>query len=176
MPYPVTNGGGFARSRQFYGVQDYQDIATSTTPISVPNGTYVDLTNDGLGPLSSEEYAPIGYGPIFNTSTGDFDFSGLDVGDMVFFRTDIEFVTTSPNTQVSTRLEFGPSPFFYLPYDTANYKSVVSGGAGRRVRYFSFQMKSADTVNNTARLQVTADSSGVTCVVYGWQIETMIVS
>lgn len=163
--------------RQFYGVQDFQDTATATTPVDLTLAdTWYDLPNDGLGPLSSQAQAIVGHGAIFNTSTGEFGFSDLSVGDMVFFRIDVEFTTGSPNTSAALRLVFGPSFGFTLPFQRNSYKTAVSGDNGRVVRYFPFQMKSTDTLNNPAKLQAMSDDAGDSVKVNGWQVESLLLS
>lgn len=161
--------------RRFYGVQDFGDVATQTTPIAVSNGSWSDLPNDGLGALSSQVYSVIGHGPIYNASSGEFEFTDLALGDMIMIRVDVEFLTTSPNTEVALRLAFGPAFAFGLPFDRTAFKSAASAGSGQRVRYFPFQMKTLDTLNNPAKLQATTDSGSVTIKVNGWQIETTVV-
>ena len=170
-------GAGFNRTREFYGVQDYQDTATAGSPVAlVLADTWYDLPNDGLGPLSSQDQAVLGHGAIFNTSTGEFDFSDLSIGDMVHFRFDVEFTTTSPNTDVRMRLAFGPAFVFTLPFQKTPHRDTVSGDDGREVRYFAFQMKTAATIDNPAKFQVLSDSTGDSVIVNGWQIETTLLT
>lgn len=170
-------GGGLSQVRQFYGVQDFQDTATAVSQIALTlANTWYDLTNNGLGVLSSQDQAIIGHGAIFNTLTGDFDFSDLVVGDMVFLRVDVQFTTVAPNTSVALRLAFGPAFAFTLPFHLTSHKSAVSGEDGRIVRHFPFQIKSTDTLNNPAKLQAKADGVGCSVIVNGWQVESPILS
>lgn len=170
-----NSGGGIASVREFYGVQDFQDTATATTPLALTSGAWTDLPNDGLGPLSSQAWAVPGHGPLFNTSTGEFEFDDLKVGDMLHFRCDVEFITTKPNVTCGLRLLFGPSYVFALEFDFSSFKSAASGGFGQRVPYKSFQMKGTQTTENPAKFQAYTDDTGTTAIVNGWQLETTVI-
>lgn len=160
----------FSASGDAFGWQDFQDTATAGSPIAMTAAdTWYDVTNDGLGPLTDTTFGISGHGPIWDTAAQEFDFSDLAVGDMVRFRTDLEFTTNGANNEVSTRLAFGPSFAFDIPYDS---KDLKSAGTARRIRYFSFTIKNTDTLNNPAKLQVSSDTTGDTVVVNGWQVET----
>ena len=175
----MGRGGGFNRSRQFYGVQDFQDTATATTPVALTvANTWYDLPNDGLGPLSSQDQAILGHGPIFNTSTGLLDFSDLSVGDMLKFRVDVALGISSPNTDAFLRLVFGPSFAFHLNFGHDSFKSAITIGdeKGEELPYWAFQIKSTDTLNNPAKFQAMTDGGGDSVEVRGWQVETILVT
>jgi hypothetical protein len=73
------------------GWADYNDTATTGSPIAVTAVPAV-LTNDGLGVNTNTAYLPIGGNGItqlWNTSSNGFDFSDLNVGDMLEIRMDI---------------------------------------------------------------------------------------
>lgn len=88
-----------------YGVYNYNDNATKTTPISIPSGitTWTHVTNDGLGAVTNTAG---GYGDVtpYDTSTGLFDYSDLDVYDVVNYRFDANITTSSANQVVIVRL------------------------------------------------------------------------
>lgn len=172
-----THNPGLVSPRRYYGVQDFNDAATAITPVQLTAaGTWYDLPNDGLGALSSQASAVLGHGPLFNTSTGEFDFSDLSLMDMIKMRIDVEFTTTSPNTDVSLRIVFGPSFAFALQLLHDGYRTVVSGSEGEELPYIPFQMKTLDTLNNPAKLQARTDGGGDSVIVNGWQLETNLLS
>ena len=161
----------FAASAGSFGWHDYQDSAT-TVPLTTA-GTWYDVGNDGLGPLSDTTFAISGHGDIFDTSTGLFDFSSLSVGDLLRIRTDMTFTTTGSNHLVESRLVFGPSYAYSLPFDQVLVKAA---GDVQRVCYFPFTIKNTDALNNPAKIQVRSDASGdsLSVVDGGWQVETSI--
>ena len=62
----------------YNGYWDYNDLATQTTPISVPNtSTFTTMTNDGQGIFTYLDQKPTGLGDIWNVSTNQFDFTEL---------------------------------------------------------------------------------------------------
>lgn len=155
-----------------FGWQDAQDTTTATTPIALTAAdTWYDLTNDASGPLTSSVYKVASHGVMWDPITNTFDFSTLAIGDVVRFRTDITFTTSGANHEVSTRLAFGPSFAFSLPFDSLDIKT---SSTKRRVRYFSFTIKSADTRDNPAKFQAMSDATGDTVEVGGWQVETQV--
>ena len=162
-----------------FGVQDFQDTATAVTPVALTvANTWYDLPNDGLGPLSSQATAVNGHGPIFDTSTGEFDFSDLSVGDLIRIRADVSFGTSSPNTDAFLRIAFGPAFIFTLNIAHDNFKNTVNIGdeESEELPYFAFQIKSTDTLNNPAKLQAMTDGGGDEIEVRGWQIETEVLT
>ena len=85
----ASGGGatGFSKTYHF----DASDAATATTPIThigAAADTY--LTNDNLGP-NSNAYNPDSKDILWKTGTNKFDFTSLKIGDVVFFRVDLEF-------------------------------------------------------------------------------------
>lgn len=167
----IDDGVGRAITRSF-GWQDFQDTTTAGTPIALTSaGTWYDLTNDAAGVLTDTTYKVSSHGVIWDSATNTFDFSSLSVGDLVRFRTDVTFVTGGANHKVSTRLAFGPSYVFNIPFDSVNLKSATTE---RRILYWAFTIKNNDTKNNPAKLQASSDSTGDTVSVGGWQIETQV--
>lgn len=82
------------------------DFATNrnyTTP-----GTWVSLTNDNTGSGTSDNtYAPSGLTNLWDTTTNEFDFSSLDLGDTFSIRVDLTITTTANNQHVFVRGRWG---------------------------------------------------------------------
>lgn len=154
-----------------YGWQNFQDTATASSAISIGNGAWTDLTNDGLGALTSTTYKVTGHGDIWDSSTNTLDFSSLSVGDVVTFRVDVEVTTGGANHDIDFRLAFGPSYSFSNNFETITVKSA---GTKQIFKEFSFAMFNTDTLNNPAKLQIQSDSSGDTAKVNGWFIQTKV--
>jgi len=148
------------------GVIDYNDLATTTTPISVSSGLVdVDITNDGLGSFTNKAYAPVGVTDIWDSTTNLFDFSQLAVGDMVDIRLDLTVTTTSPNQLVEIDLVLGVGGFQYsIPFSRNSYKNASAQNVNR---YNGIYMGDLNTLNNPAKFVVRSDSPAL-IVVNGW--------
>ena len=81
------------------GFIDYNDLATQSTPIAYTTGT-IKITNDGAWPYGDSANKSPMVTRLWNTATGQFDFSQLSIGDQVFIRCDIVVTTSTPNQEV----------------------------------------------------------------------------
>jgi hypothetical protein len=149
------------------GFWDYNDTATVSTPIllTLANTEY-QLTNNGLGANTLKTYRLPSITEIFNTSTNYFQFTGLQLGDVVDIRADIEIVTTSANNVVDMLVEFGigSSPY-KITFDQRYFKTA---GTHKVTVPISFYLGNSLTLNNPARILVKNDSTGASVRVNGW--------
>jgi hypothetical protein len=154
------------------GWADYEDVATTGTPIAVTAVPAV-LTNDGLGVDTNTAYLPIGGNGItqlWDTSSNGFDFSDLNVGDMVDIRMDITMIIASNNTAVDVDLHMGSGGSIVVPFiSQQNFKST---GSFEVIRYMGVYIGSADVRDSLAQLKVSADNN-CTCTVNGWYIKAI---
>ena len=154
------------------GWADYADVATTGTPISV-TATPTVLTNDGLGVDTNTSYLPIGGNGVtqlWDTSSNGFDFSDLDVGDMVDIRMDITMIIASNNTAVDVDLFMGSGGSVVVPFiSQQNFKST---GSFEVIRYMGIYIGSEDVRDNLAQLKISADNN-CTCTVHGWYIKAI---
>ena len=154
------------------GWADYEDVATTGSPISVTASPAV-LTNDGLGTDTNTSYLPIGGNGItqlWDTSSNGFDFSDLEVGDMVDIRMDITMIIASNNTAVDVDLHMGSGGSVVVPFiSQQNFKST---GSFEVIRYMGIYIGSEDVRDNLAQLKVSADNN-CTCTVHGWYIKAI---
>lgn len=145
------------RPRYYYrnGYIDYNDLATQTTPLSYTSGE-LKIWNDGAGPYSTSVYKPVGVTRLFNTATGQFDFSQLAVGDQVTIRTDWTVTTTTNNQIYGTKLRFdiGGTPFELKVGNT--YRKAI--GTYPTIRQISFYIWSTSMKNNPAELIFESDA------------------
>lgn len=148
------------------GFFDYNDAATGGTPIS-HNGSegYKKLTNDGAGAFTNLTYIPVGMTTLWNTTTNQFDFSELSLGDMIDLRVDIDVTTTAPNQEVVVRvtLAIGGVPYS-LEVDRAVFKSA---GTYKMLSYTGGYMGDANTLDNAGEVQLDTDDAA-TVTVQGW--------
>lgn len=158
------------------GFMDYADTATTTTPISIPSGgTFVDLTNNGLGVTTNKTYKPPAVGEIWNTSTNRLDFVGnLEPGDMMDVRLDFTVTTTSANQTigVSLFLQVGLGSEFELPFVSS--KQFKTAGTYRITEYIGFYIGSALTRDNPGRFRIKSDAAA-TCVVNGFYFKMELI-
>ena len=155
------------------GIYDYNDLATSTTPIPLTlANTQYEVTNDGAGTFTNKTYALSGIADLWNTSTNRFDFTGLSLGDTVDIRFDIEITTTSANTAVDFVIELGigSAPYQLTFSPLSDFKSA---GTYKVVNWFGIYMGDLNTLNNPGRVLARADNTGVTVKVNGWYMRPL---
>lgn len=148
------------------GFVDYNDLATATTPIIIPNtSTYIPLTNDGLGDFTNKAYVPSGITDIWDASLNTFDWSELALGDMVDIRLDIVVETANNNQEVLVALELGSGGFAYdIPYAHLVFKTA---GTYQVNRFNGIYIGDTNTLDNGGRFKVSSDGNA-TVVVNGW--------
>lgn len=149
------------------GWWDYNDLATSTTPISVPSTeTFVNLTNDGLGPFTNKAYKLSSVTDIWNSTTNRFDFSGLELGDTVDIRLDLQVTTTDPNQDIDIVMELGEGTAgaYQLPFINQNYKTAKAHDV---IRFNSIYLGDTNTKDNPALFKIKSDGDA-DVKVNGW--------
>lgn len=154
------------------GFWDYNDTATTGTPIALTlAGTEYQLTNNGLGANTLKVYRLPTVTDIFNTSTNYFQFIGLQLGDVVDMRVDIEITTASANNVVEVLMEFGIGATPYkLSFEQKYFKSA---GTHKLTIPISFYMGNSITLANPARLLAKNDTVGSTVKVNGWYVRAI---
>ena len=158
------------------GVYDYNDLATTSTPIPLTvAGTWYDLTNDGAGAFTNKTYALAGLTDIWNVSTNQFEWNNgtlLSLGDTVDIRVDIEIITTGANKAVEVDIELGigGSPYKLPVIPLENFKTA---GTYHDVRLMSIYLGDTNTLNFPAKLEAKADGTGVSIVVNGWYVRPL---
>ena len=154
-----------------FGIFDYRDQATSTTPISVSANTSTIITNDGAASDTYKKLPDTGVTDVYNTSTNSFTFSSLSVGDMLDIRLDLEITTTANNQDFSIDLELGQGGTVYtIPFIVdQNVKAI---GATSVIRYNGIYMKDSNTINNPAQFKIISPDA-LTVEVHGWYCKLM---
>ena len=154
------------------GWADYADVTTTGTPIAVTAVPAV-LTNDGLGVDTNTKYLPIsgnGITQLWDTSLSGFDFTALDVGDMLDIRMDISVIIASTNTVVDVNLLMGTGGSVVVPFiSDQNYKAT---GTFEVIRYMGIYIGSTDVRDTLAQLKIEADKN-CTCIVHGFYIKAI---
>ena len=137
----------------------------SAAPVAYTSGTLV-LSNDTLGANNFTAYAPPGVGDIWDSSTNQFDFTSLAIGDEVEIRLDVSFTTTSPSQEVIVQLWLGvgSGSEFPITFIKSTYKSA---GSQPLLRFNKLFMGTALVRDNPAEWRLTSDNAG-TVDVNGW--------
>ena len=172
---PVADGSNGVAWKQpvRMGWYDYADNATQSTPIALTvANTQYELTNDGAGTYTNTTYKLPEITNIWNTGTDRFDFSGLDVGDTIDLRLDVEFTTGGANVAIDLHLEMdvGGTPF-QIPFIQDENKK--SAGAYQHIVSLPLYIGSTAVRDNPARVLASADSTGVTVKVNGWFVRAI---
>ena len=152
------------------GWADYADVATTGSPIAVTAVPAV-LTNDGLGVDTKTAYLPIGGNGItqlWNTSSNGFDFSDLNIGDMLEIRMDIDVIIASNNTAIDVNLHMGSGGTVIVPF--ISHQNFKTTGTFEVIRYMGLYIGSEDIRDTLAQLKINADNN-CTCIVNGWYIK-----
>lgn len=155
------------------GVYDYNDLGTTASPIAlIVAGQQYPLTNDGAGTNTNTTYALPGISNMWNVATNSFDFTGLNLGDTVDIRFDVEYTTGTNDTDIFLVLELGVggSPYQLTLVGDAGKKS---SGLHKILEWNSVYMGDTNTLNNPARLLASADKTNTTVVVNGWYIRPL---
>lgn len=149
------------------GLFDYNDLATTGSPISVTvAGSPVIMTNDGLGVATNKLFPPAGVTDVWDAGNDVFDWSELKLGDMVDIRLDFDLITTSPNTEIKVDLHLGTGGAAYtIPWIAeVNFKS---SGTHKLNRYNGIYMGDLNTLNNGGQFKISTDTD-CTVVINGW--------
>lgn len=156
--------------RRQWGYYDYNDLTTITTPIPVPNtGAWIQLTNDGAGPYSIDQYKPTGDGDVWNVSTNQFDFSDLSFGDRIEIRYDVNIETLGNNAEVIMRTHFGVGSGgdYYRTLAHNHYKNI---SASENITVDIGEHISSETIKNyPAQIEISSDIA-LNVTVNGWYI------
>lgn len=107
------------------GWMDYNDLASAITPINYVSPNPLKITNDGLGAYTNKLFKPLGITELFNTTTNQFTFSDLVVGDELMIRLDL---TVANNTDCSIDiyllLDIGGFPY-NLNFESGKYLKKI---------------------------------------------------
>jgi len=149
------------------GYFHYTDTATQTTPLTILPDTNKKLTNDGLGAQTNLTQAPYGVSSLFNTTTNEFDFSQLSIGDTLDLRVDLSLTTTSANQKylIFLRVGEGSVAQYDLPIFSGQIKSISSDN--RIIGNEPFSIDYQEHIDNPATLYIISDDDG-SVKVNGW--------
>ena len=150
------------------GFYDYENTLTAQTITG--NSVYQKLLNNGLGTHTKKQFRPRGLdlAGVWNTTTSQFDFSQLSLGDQLWIRVDLTITPSTPNQDIDIAINFdigGES--FLLMVDHLIPKRTDD--IGRHISYVGMYMGTQDVIDNPAELLMRSDDT-TTVLVHGWYI------
>jgi hypothetical protein len=154
------------------GYYDYNDLGTTSTPLTLVSGVPKRLTNDTLGAFTNVGEAPYGVANIWIQSASQFDFSALSVGDTLDMRVDCLLTTAGTNKTYKILLKLGigtPAEFTTL-VGSGELKTAVTDE--NIVKEISFYIGSEDVRDAPAELYILVDASG-SVKVNGWYVRVL---
>ena len=156
-----------------FGWQDYNDLATKTTPITLINqNQWYELPNDGLGPYSNLSHKITDHGNIWDTSSNSFNFTSLKLGDVVMLRISAYVTTSSSNVAVFGKL--GMAIGSGIDYDIPFYSDLIKHSGKRLLSVNTFfYIGNEETRQFPAKIFVSSDVSGAEVEVDGWFITSL---
>lgn len=166
MPVYSGFGGGRAAGGGSYtigagGIADYNDASTSATPIVMSAGTWTTVTNDGQGAATNTQYLPKGVDFLMDLSTGQFDFSQLDVGDNCFIRNDFSVTPQTNNALLELRYQLGTGAGSYV---LQTIVGRLDSGSGQPYRFslspHMVYLGDLNTKDNPITLQLKLSTNG----------------
>lgn len=148
------------------GFFDYNDTATTGTPIVVTGGGgFVFLTNNELGAFTNKLYPPYGVTDVWDASLNQFDFNELSLGSKMHYRIDLSLTTTAANQEVNLSIDLAIGGSAYsLSVAQRQYKTA---GAYPLVISSYVYMGDANTRDNPAKFKISSPNNA-TVVVNGW--------
>ena len=139
----------------------FADYNNTDNPTTIPADTWVTIPNDGLGAFSNSTYIPEGITRLMDTSTGEFDFSELALGDTVLIRNDFSVNPDTNNALLEMRYQLGTGGGAYT---LETVMGRLDDGSGKDYR-FSLKpdliyMGDSNTRDNPVTLQIRLSTSG----------------
>jgi len=169
----ATQGGSLPADNVRDGFFDYNDLATTGTPLSVTvANSPLSLPNDGAGAATNKLFPPVGVTDVWLVGTDVFDWSQLKLGDQVDIRLDLDIITTSTNTDIHVDLHLGTGAGSYIiPFVTdVTFKTT---GTHPVNRWNGIYMGDTNTLNNGGQFKISTDKN-CSVVVNGWYVKVLV--
>lgn len=155
-------------------VLDYNDLATQSTPISIPwTWTYTNLTNDQAWPNTNKTYAPSWITDVWSSANNRFEWTQLKLWDIVNIRLDVSVIVATTNTEIAGDLFIADGTWseYQIPFiPVTNFKNTWTY---RLVDSNFIYMGNTVTLNNYARFKIKSDKA-CTVKVNGWACDVSI--
>ena len=153
---------------QMFGVYNYDDDATGTTPISLTTNTWIHVTNDGAGANTFTSGGLSGVTPYI-VGTGLFDWSDLSLYDTIDIRFDALITTTSANEFVQVRMLLSVGSLdIPLTFISSQFKSA---GTYPLVGSVKVVIYTENVRTTSAKFECKTDGASSTLEVNGWSMQ-----
>jgi len=153
------------------GYFDYDDYATSITPLTAVNNVKLKLTNDTDGANTNTSEPPYGVSYLWDYTTNQFNFSQLSIGDTVDIRVHIEVTTSSTNQRIDITSKFGIGSA--SQYENSIYSNQYKSTGLHEISFVApMYIGSNDIKNYPAELYLLTDASA-TVRIDGWYIRVI---
>lgn len=146
-------------SRQWHGWVDYNDTATQSSPLAVVADVPKKLTNDGLGQYTNKTYQSKYITGVWNTSTNQFDFSEMQIGDTIDVRIELDLTTTANNQEARVEFHFGvgdPATYTIAASSPLQYKNA---GTYKVHAFSGFYIGNSLTLDNPGEVYIVSDNT-----------------
>lgn len=161
----TIDAAGKINSQYIDGYFNYSDSSSqaTATPIAYTTGSPLKLGNDGQGGQTTGAYAPYGITQLFDTITGNFDFSELAIGDEVIIRFNLDITTSATNQEFFLYLDLAVGGSFpYSLYDGVfAFKTAGKRQIGVNIPLY---IGTADTRDNPGQLMFSSDANATITV------------
>jgi hypothetical protein len=133
--------------------------------------SFIDLNNDGAGAFTNTTYQIPSYGPLWDTTNNEFDWAagGLNLGDVVEIRIDVDITTGGANSNIVLALDLahGHAGEYQLKFYDNTFKAA--GTYTNEIILARIYMGDTNTLNNPAKVVMKSDAaSGDSVQVNGW--------
>lgn len=153
------------------GYFDYDDYATSITPLNAVNNVKLKLTNDTDGANTNTSEPPYGVSYLWDYTTNQFNFSQLSIGDTVDVRVHIQVTTTSINQRIDLTAKFGIGSA--SQFENSIYSNQYKSSGLHEISFVApFYIGSNDIKNYPAELYLLTDGTA-TVTIDGWYIRVI---
>ena len=166
-------GAGGAAADPYKGFMDYNDSATTTTPINLAANTWTTLTNDGLGAFTNKTYKPSNVTELLDVATGYITPNDMPLGRSLIIRNDYVVTPSTNNQLLEFRYELGTGAGTYT---LENIVAKLDSGSAIPYRFSLFPtfvyLGDTNTRDNPIKIQIRTSGTG-TVVNNGSVIQTI---
>ena len=153
------------------GYFDYNDLVTQTTPLTAVANVPLKLTNDTAGANTNTSQNPYGVSYVWDSTTNQFHFAELAIGDTIDIRVHVQVTTTSANQKISLKAKFGIGSAYQ--FENSIYSGQFKTAGLNEISFVApFYIGSTLIRDYPAELTLITDA-GATVKVDGWYVRIL---
>lgn len=134
------------------GWADYNN--SNTTAQNITAGSWTELTNNGLGAFTNEEFLPYYSDGLFDNN--EIDLNGLPLGTVLTIRYELTLNILSNNTDVLFRINAKDSDGNSVYTSLFDYRTLKNTGSLTGVNFYELYV-GANILNGSIALEVYSD-------------------